>query len=187
MRAALLLTLALLWCDEARADSKSEAKRLFDRAETSFRVGRFDEALADYGKAYELLPRHEFLFNMAQCHRNLGNYERAIFFLEGYLRDGKNVDDRLEVETLIAELTQRLEQQRALEAKRAPATSAATATVTIPVFLTAEPVDPPVYERGWFWGVLLGSAAVVAGAVAIGVVTSDDGVPKGDFVFNYTE
>src|SRR5688572_10716761 len=185
MRALVLALLCL--AEPALADSTSEAKQMFERAEKAFRLGRFEEALADYAAAYERLPRPEFLFNMAQCHRNLGNYERAIFFLEGYLREGRNVEDRLEVETLISELTQRLEQQRALEAKRAPATSAATATVTIPVLVTAEPVDPPVYERGWFWGVLLGSAAVVAGAVAIGVVASDDGVPKGDFVFNYTE
>src|SRR5262245_16353046 len=63
-------------------DTKKEkaARADFEQAEKAFNVGRFDEALRHYQAAYDQLPLPAFLFNIAQCHRNLGNHERALFF-----------------------------------------------------------------------------------------------------------
>jgi tetratricopeptide (TPR) repeat protein len=189
MRAAvcpLISVLVIGLAEPAFADAKSRAKELFESAEKSFRLGRFEDALASYAAAYERLPLPEFLFNMAQCHRNMGNYERAIFFLESYLTEEQRPSDRASVEALIAELSHRLEQQRALEAKLQAAPRVTTATVTIPIFVSSDPDDVPLYERGWFWGTLIASVVAVGGAIAIGIVASNDGIPEGQFRFDYT-
>lgn len=36
--------------------------------------------------------------------------------------------------------------------------------------LTASPRDKPIHKKGWFWGVVVGGAAIVIGAVVLGVV-----------------
>lgn len=86
--ASLLLALAMSAPAFAagRADpAEAAAKAEFKKGQTSYTLGRFSEALAAYSKAYELKPLAPFLFNIAQCHRQLGDFERAAFFYRRYL------------------------------------------------------------------------------------------------------
>ena len=69
------------------AERTERARALFDEAEGHYARGAYADALAGYAKAYQVLPLPAFLFNIAQCHRMLGKYDRAIYFYEGYLRD----------------------------------------------------------------------------------------------------
>lgn len=100
-----------------------EAKALFRKAEKQYRLGRFEAALKSYQAAYELLEHPAFLFNLAQCHRQLGNFERAVFFYEAYIRDSPTGDQdenalRL-LEVARGELAKQQEAERlAEEAKR---------------------------------------------------------------------
>ncbi len=87
----------------AYADKKSEAAVHVKAADTHYKLGRFDEALAEYSAAYELFPAPPLLFNLAQCHRNLKHWERAVFFFEGYLRARPDAKNRALVEELLAE------------------------------------------------------------------------------------
>jgi tetratricopeptide (TPR) repeat protein len=82
---------------------EKEARAHFDRAERAFNLRRFDEALAGYQAAYEALPLPAFLFNIAQCHRNLGNRDQAVFFYQRYLTLAPEAPNRRIVEDLIAE------------------------------------------------------------------------------------
>jgi tetratricopeptide (TPR) repeat protein len=82
---------------------EKEARAHFDRAERAFNLRRFDEALAGYQAAYEALPLPAFLFNIAQCHRNLGNRDQAVFFYQRYLTLDPEAPNRRIVEDLIAE------------------------------------------------------------------------------------
>ena len=67
-------------------DMRSErpGRAFFERGEANFNRGKFDEARADYQAAYEAEPLPAFLFNIAQCYRNLGDFERAQFFYQRY-------------------------------------------------------------------------------------------------------
>src|SRR4029077_13425175 len=98
---------------------------LFQRAEKSFNLGRFSEALADYQSAYEAQPLPPFLFNIAQCYRNMQNYERARFFYRRYLALDPHTANRRLVEDLIAEMTRALD-KGGDGAAVAPTTAAAT-------------------------------------------------------------
>jgi len=104
-------------------DNQQQAKEDFKLAEQHYKLGRFKDALAEYSKAYELAPLAGFLFNIGQCHRLLGNHERAVFFYEGYLREKPNAKNRKAVMKLIGESKRELdlelaEQKRLEEEKR---------------------------------------------------------------------
>jgi len=103
-----------------------QAKQQVAAADIDYRLARFTEALGEYTKAYELYPVPALLFNIGQCHRNLKDYAKAIFFFEGYLRDAPAAPNRKLVEDLIRE-----SQAGLAEINKAP-------PVTTPI-----PAEPP--------------------------------------------
>lgn len=103
---------------QSEAARKAEAKRLADDATRKYNLGQFKEALDGYSKAYESFPAASLLFNLGQCHRSLGNHERAVFFYEGYLREKPNAPNRDLVEELLVEERASLTKQREEEAAR---------------------------------------------------------------------
>jgi len=121
------------------ASAEKEARALFQRAEMSFNLGKFPEALADYQAAYEAKPLPGFLFNIAQCYRNMGNPERARFFYRRYLALEPRTSNRRLVEDLIAEMTRLMEKQAA--DKQAAEKQAASDKPVAPP--PAEPTPPP--------------------------------------------
>lgn len=98
--AALLLALAPLPAS-ARDREEDVARAEFRKGKTAFDLGRFDEALRAYSNAYEHKPMPAFLFNIAQCHKELGNCERAIFFYKRYLDRAGAARDTETVKRLI--------------------------------------------------------------------------------------
>jgi tetratricopeptide (TPR) repeat protein len=159
-------------------DPKAVARPLVQHADIEYKLGRFAEALAEYTKAYEVYPTPPLLFNIAQCHRNLRNYERAKFFFEGYLRDSPRTESRALVEDLIREATAELDKQaaarreaaddqlhadedaarrraeedrRVAEARRGSAPPGAS--------------NKPVYKKWWFWSAVGGAAIVTGGTL----------------------
>jgi len=98
-------------------DQKQEkaARAHFDKAEKAFNLGHFDDALAGYQAAYEALPLPAFLFNIAQCHRNLRNREQAVFFYQRYLSLAPDAPNHTVVEELIAEQKRLLEYEQPSE------------------------------------------------------------------------
>jgi len=153
---------------KAAADpALEEAKALFGEAQGLYDLGRFDEALEVYSKAYEVKPLPAFLFNIAQCHRNLENWERAVFFFRRFLEAKPETPNRAEVEALVLKLEAKLaeieEAERAeAERKRLEALSAAAllsgGSSTVP-----DPKKKSVVKRWWFW-TIVGVAVVGAGA-----------------------
>jgi hypothetical protein len=113
---------------------EKQARSLYERAEKNFNVGKFAEALADYQAAYEAKPLPGFLFNIAQCYRNMGNYERARFFFRRYLSIEPKAPNRRRVEELINEMSRQLEAQ---------ASAAAAAPATAPPAATPPPLASP--------------------------------------------
>lgn len=114
----------------SRTDDEKESRRLFQKAELGFNLGKFEDALADYQAAYQAKPLPGFLFNIAQCYRNLANYERARFFYRRYLALEPRSSNRHLVEELIAEMTERMDKQAQ--------TATATATPPPPSIPAAE-------------------------------------------------
>ncbi len=185
------LGLLVLEAKLAHAQGDKAARAQFQRAEKAFNVGKFDDALKFYEGAFDAKPLPGFLFNMAQCHRNLGDPERAIFFFQRYLSLDPETPNRPLALELIAE------EQKKLDAKRAPiqkpppapepppvAPSPAPPPVRIEVVPIAAPLvvpaptppSQPVYKKWWFW---TGAAVVLGGVVAALVVTKQGPAPSG--------
>src|SRR5579872_4509216 len=89
----------------ATDESEAQAREHFRAAEIDFNLGKFTEALASYQAAYQAKPLPAFMFNIAQCYRNMGKYERARFFYRRYLTLEPKSPNRRVVTDLIAEVT----------------------------------------------------------------------------------
>ena len=98
----LLITLPV---SVARADSPGEtitrSRKHFKAAEIQFSLGEFSRALAGYRKAFKLHPHPAILFNMAQCHRHLGNLKRSAFLLRRFLAKSPPKAQRSAAETIL--------------------------------------------------------------------------------------
>ncbi len=176
MRAELVLAAVLCVAGPAAAGAEAEARLRLKSAQQAYDLAKFDEALQAYSDAYALDPRPPFLFNIAQCHRQLGNYERAAFFYRRYLDlSPKRPTNAGLVEGLIQEVEARQAEelrQRRLRAEGVTADKppeSALAPQAAPVQpLAAAPgaevaqEEPSIVTRWWFWT----SVGVVAAAAA---------------------
>jgi tetratricopeptide (TPR) repeat protein len=169
---------------DATPETIAEARRIHDGATASYKLGKFEEALTGYSAAYQLYPAPAFLFNIAQCHFQLKQWERAEFFFGGYLREVPNAPNRGLVEDRIREARERrameddaaqrkldlekikLDMERAEQERQAREREQAL----IAERERAAERDRPVYKKWWFWTIVAGAAAGVATTV---VLTSD--------------
>ncbi len=165
-----------------------DAKKLYRQAELEYKLGRFDDALRLFSKAYETKPIPGFLFNIGQCHFNLKNWERAVFFYQGYLRDLPNAPNRAAADSQLAIAWHEFQKQQRLARKNktdAPADTATPAPIP-PKQIVAAPSAPepatapasapapapeveastPVYKKWWLWTIV---GVVVAGGAATAV------------------
>jgi tetratricopeptide (TPR) repeat protein len=186
---------------------EKHARELFQRAERSFNLGRFPDALTDYQAAYEAKPLPGLLFNIAQCYRNMQNYERARFFFRRYLSLDPHTSNRRLVEGLIADMTRELDRiEKNAQAERAekaakeagedqPAVLMAPAALAPAPVVTPPPAPPPpapalALERQApppaephpiykRWWFWSGVGAVVAGGVVAAILLARPETPQG--------
>ncbi len=98
-------------------DTEAVARAKFVEGNLAYDLARFQKALDAYSEAYRLMPLPGFLFNIAQCHRQLGHAERAGFFYRRYLSLSEEEPSNAPlVRELIAEMDEvvRKEQERRL-------------------------------------------------------------------------
>jgi len=118
---SLVLACAVLFAPlpsmaQSQADKKF-AQEAFKQGQIQYNLGRFEKALEHFSKAYETMPHGAFLFNIGQCHRQLNDHQKAVFFFEGYLRALPTAPNRQEVEDLITEHNAKLSIEKAQSRK----------------------------------------------------------------------
>ncbi len=160
----------------ADGPTANTAQAHFDRGAKLYNLGHFQDAIADFEKAYELDPSPIFLFNIAQSHRQLGNKERALFFYRRYLEQAPNAANRDDVERRMKDLQASLQQEAELKQKPPPGVSSHVETRVdnppaaevsgggAPAVLERPPevgASPPA-EAGRRWVVSLGLAPAFA-------------------------
>ena len=136
--------------------------RHFERGEKLFALGKFDEALDEYQKAFDAKPLPDFLYNIAQCYRNLGDLDQSIFSFKKYLKLQPEAADRDKVEKLIDDLEAQKERGDGQRFVKKP---------------TQAPPDEhtPIYKKWWFWT----GIAVVGVAGGVGIYEGTRGGPPG--------
>jgi tetratricopeptide (TPR) repeat protein len=143
---------------------------------------RFEAAIAEYRKAYELRADPSYLLDIAEAYRALGVPERAVFFYRRYLTTHPAPPNRPEIEAQIALLD--------------PGGTTAPAPplpVHVPMAATALPSRSPdmqlgssravsdgetsVVGRWWFWAAV-GALAAAGATVAIVAAGQREETPR---------
>jgi tetratricopeptide (TPR) repeat protein len=173
---SLVLVAALVGSAErVRADeSQNKAMEHFREGRKLYQISDYRAALQEFKRAFLFKEDPVFLFNIAQCHRQLGEREEALTFYRRYVAAAPEAQNRAQVEKIIHEL----------QGARSPAAPepAPPAPPPVPVALQARPPEPsaplistappppepePVYKRWWFWTLVGAAAAGAAGAVLL--------------------
>ena len=126
----------------APADPERLARAATELGQKAYDLGRFEEAIAHYSAAYEAMPLPALLFNLGQCHRQLGQSGQAAFFYGRYLDLAPKAPN--------AALTQELMEE--VGATRAVRESPATPL--------------PLHQNWWFWAGA-GAAVLLAGGAIV--------------------
>lgn len=144
--------------DDIAPERLKAARGYYEDGTIAYEDGRYELALRLFERAYVRAPLPGFLFNIGQCHRQLGHDAEALDHYERYLVEDPEAPNRGEVEQLIADL----------QAGDANAASAAQPDgAGEPAAEPAEPLDPAVFL--WIGG---GAAVVAVTAAAIGGVVA---------------
>jgi hypothetical protein len=145
-------------------ESEQRARSEFERAQRAYDLGRFEEAIVHYSRAYEAMPLPPFLFNIAQCHRLLSEYAQAAFFYRRYLDLAGSPPNAPLARELLSEMEQRQKEHERLERETGARVRAALATPPP----RSESFEP-LYKRWWFWAAVGGT---VAGITAVTVASA---------------
>jgi tetratricopeptide (TPR) repeat protein len=137
-----------------------------------YHLGRYEEAVAAFRRAYEVKADPRLLFDIAECYREVGAVDQALFYYDRYLAGWPDAFDRAEVEGKMA----------ALEAVRGglPAPhAAASPRRRHPLMIVEPPPGKPrqpqhTWQRWWFWTAV---GAAVLGGIAAGVALSSGSRP----------
>jgi tetratricopeptide (TPR) repeat protein len=188
MRSFLILLALLLFTGAAHAEDKGKAREAFRVGTQHFKLGEYDQALDSFKEAYRNFESPIFLFNIAQCERQLNHKAEAIRFYRQYLADAKDAANRDVVQGIIAKLQAALDQAHAAAAPTAaqpapeppPATTAPPpSTTSNAATLTASAPPPekktPVYKKWWLWTAVGVVAVGVGVGLGVGLGTSSSG------------
>lgn len=121
------------------AEQKKAAKDYFEQARRLYDVGKYQEAVEAYQKAYLNVEDPVFLYNIAQSHRLNNQPEDALRFYKNYLRRSPDAANRGEVEKKMADLQKEIDDKARGQNKPPAPVEPVTPTVTTP----PPAVEPP--------------------------------------------
>lgn len=115
MALALLLAMAVGQpTTAAPTGNKLLAKKLFEKGELHYQQGEFIKALDYYKRAHKIYRHPAFIFNIAQCHRQLKHWTKALFFYRLFLSERPAASNRVEVRRRIKQMERKVAEQAAL-------------------------------------------------------------------------
>jgi tetratricopeptide (TPR) repeat protein len=120
---------------------KAEMKAHYEKATRAYDLGKYQEAVDEYQKAYEIGGDPPMLYNIGQAYRLNDQPTEAIRFYRRYLQRSPNARNREDVERKITDLEKLIDERRKAAAAVTP--PPAPTTPTPPVKITPPPVTPP--------------------------------------------
>lgn len=128
MHFAALLAAVLLAAAGAEDPSLDVARSLATQAQSEYDLGHFAAALKSYEQLYQLKPVTSVLFNVAQCHRKLGQLKEAADLYRSFLiHADPESREAAKAQELLGQVEDALRQQEAV-ARAAPQGTAPLAT-----------------------------------------------------------
>jgi tetratricopeptide (TPR) repeat protein len=111
---------------EQQKQAQEAARQAYVAAARHYDLGEWRQALEAFKLAYLKFESPAFLYNIAQCHRQLGEKSEALRFYQTYVRMSPGGADQAEVETIITALKKQIEEEsRAAPSIGAPPPEAA--------------------------------------------------------------
>src|SRR5262245_8771717 len=111
MRFSILWVLGLcLTLGVAHAENKQAARDAYKEGSRLYDLMDYRGALEAFKKAYVNYEEPTLLFNIAQCHRYLGQKNEAVVTYKNYLRKSPNAANADEVRKLITQLEGAMDQ-----------------------------------------------------------------------------
>jgi len=165
---------------------RQEMMEHYERATRAYDVQKYQEAVTEYQKAYEIGGDPAMLYNVAQAYRLGDQLTEALHTYRRYLQRSPTARNREDVERKIADLEQTIEARRKAAEAAAQAKPPTDSGQSLPT--TAPPVAPspapatPV-EGGGVNGLRVAGIAVLsvgAAALATTGVACYRGAKKGD-------
>src|SRR5262245_12901999 len=181
----------------------SQARTLYEKGRAYFQIGEYQKALEAFKAAHVEKADPAFLYNIAECHRQLGDSASALAFYRRFLRLAPADNPlRAEAEGRIAELeAAKPPAPQATPATGTPATAGPVTPIPAPAgTVDATPLRPggspsapeatlvqtrpadaggseaqarPIYRKAWFW--IAVGAVLLGGAVAVWAVARSGG------------
>jgi len=172
------------------------AKAALGDGDRSFQLGRFEDAIQAYERAFSLDPQPAFLFNIGLAHRRqyqidgkLEHLLRARELYRNYLKLDPASPRRAGVEKVLDELEAQIEEARrgspgpVAPPSPLPPAPPARARPDAPVLVAPAPSEkaaapaPPPSSSKTRWLLVVGAAAVAAAAAAIVLAARSSGTP----------
>ena len=171
------LALAALLAWDARAqgerpvDGDVEAARAYTKKGLSFyELGKYSDALEALELAYQKKPVPALLFNIAQCHRQLGHLEQAARLYKSYLRSEPPEAAARQTHELLTKVEEALA-KHSTAVQSAPQELKDAMAKREPVPDAALRSAPPAAREHARWPALA-AGGVAAGALTFGVVSA---------------
>lgn len=168
------MAVILVWsAAAAMADSNAdEAKRLYALGNQHFALAEYEPAVNAFKEAYRLKEDPAFLYNIAQCYRQMrGQEENAIRLYRSFLQRVPNTPNRDEVERKIAELERAIAEAAAHAPQQPPQQPAPQQQPVMPPqqpVMPSQPAMPPQPAMPLRWERASGGR-IPAGAIAAGI------------------
>jgi tetratricopeptide (TPR) repeat protein len=155
-------------------EPQTRARALYVEGSALYEEGRYPEAIARFESAYQLYPRPELLFNIAQAYRLQGPAfcEAALHYYEWHLHDQPGASNRREIEERMTQMRACVEAQ--LDAVMPLHIAPAPAAPEAPVLVVAAPVprvdQAPRRRSHWpVWTSVIGAATTLAGGTTYAI------------------
>lgn len=126
---------------EQAGEHMKEARELFVSKQ-------YEKSIAESVVAYKLAQWPICFYNIAQAYRRLQDRRQALKFYQRFLKDAPTSRFAADAQNAIIEISLYLQQQEQIDREK----------------------KRPVWRKGWFWGVLGTSLAVVGSGLATGLV-----------------
>lgn len=136
----------------AQASDDQQAHAHFEVAASYYEQANYESALREFLEAYRLSHRSQLFYNLSLCYQQLGDLENAVSYLDRYLTDVTEIENRTSLETRLANLRERLERQRATGSDpgdaATPTPTSTEGTTTTTTSETPPPPPPPASSDG---------------------------------------
>lgn len=146
----LVLGSSSAYADDALAPpTNAKAREHFVRGNRLYRIREFAKAVDEYKAGSLAQPVTVFLYNLGQCHRQLGKHKEALWYYEMFLKRGNPTGElRQYTEKFIAEMKAELDKMAKPPAEPSPG-SRPSPDVAASLKPAEPPSTPTIVRQPW--------------------------------------